>query len=51
MAVSGFLVEVKKVSEREMDSWKKKYPEAFERKIDKDCGICLSSWIREPGGK
>jgi anaerobic selenocysteine-containing dehydrogenase len=47
MAVSGFLVDVQKVTDEEMDGWKKKYPEAFARKIDKDCGVCLSSWLIE----
>jgi hypothetical protein len=47
MAVSGFLVEVRKVTDREMAGWKTKYPEAFARKIDKDCGLCLSSWLKD----
>ena len=51
MAVSGFLVEVQKVTDDEMEIWKKKYPDAFARKIDKYCGVCLSSWLRESGGK
>jgi anaerobic selenocysteine-containing dehydrogenase len=51
MAVSGFLVEVQKVTDTEMENWKKQYPNAFAREIDKDCGVCLSSWLREPDGK
>jgi len=51
MAVSGFLVEVQKVTAKEMNGWKKKYPEAFAREIGQDCGVCLSSWLGEPGGK
>jgi anaerobic selenocysteine-containing dehydrogenase len=47
MAVSGFLVDVQKVSDKEMNGWQKQYPEAFARKIDKDCGVCLSSWMIE----
>jgi anaerobic selenocysteine-containing dehydrogenase len=49
MAVSGFLVDVQKVAAEEMNGWKKKYPEAFARQIDKDCGVCLSSWLIQDG--
>jgi trimethylamine-N-oxide reductase (cytochrome c) len=45
MAVSGFLVDVQKVTDEEMDGWKKKFPEAFARKIDKATGVCLDSWL------
>jgi len=45
MVVSGFLVEVQKVTDEEMAEWKKKYPEAFARKIDKATGVCLESWL------
>jgi len=45
------LIEVQKVTDQEMKIWKKNYPHAFARKIDKDCGLCLSSWLREPGEK
>ena len=45
MVVSGFLVEVQKVTDEEMEGWKKQYPEAFERKIDEACGICLEGWL------
>jgi trimethylamine-N-oxide reductase (cytochrome c) len=45
MAVSGFLVEVAKVSDAEMDGWKANYPEAFARKIDEAQGVCLEGWL------
>jgi len=45
MACSGFLVDVQKVTDEEMDGWKKKYPEAFARKIDKACGVCRDGWL------
>ena len=45
MAVSGFLVEVEKVSDAEMDGWKKSYPEAFSRYIDPAAGVCLDGWL------
>lgn len=45
MAVSGFLVEVQKVTDEEMEQWKKDYPEAFARHIDPDAGVCLQGWL------
>lgn len=45
MVVSGFLVEAQKVTDEEMESWHSKYPEAFKRKIDVDCGVCLEGWM------
>ncbi len=47
MAVSGFLVEVEKVSDEEMEGWKRDYPEAFARKIDPGAGVCLEGWLAE----
>ncbi|MCI8538947.1 MAG: molybdopterin-dependent oxidoreductase [Oscillospiraceae bacterium] len=44
MAVSGFLVEVQKVSDEEMAGWKRDYPEAFARKVDPEAGVCLEGW-------
>ena len=45
MAVSGFLVEIKKVTDQEMDSWKRDYPEAFARRLDPASGVCLDGWM------
>ena len=45
MAVSGFLVEVEKVTDEEMEGWKHDYPEAFARKIDPAAGVCLDGWL------
>jgi trimethylamine-N-oxide reductase (cytochrome c) len=45
MVVTGFLVDVQKVEDAEMDGWKQQYPEAFERKIDEGCGVCLDGWL------
>lgn len=47
MAVSGFLVEVQKVSDEEWEQWKRDYPEAFARKIDEAAGVCLEGWLIE----
>ena len=45
MATSGFLVEVEKVTDAEMEGWKRDYPDAFNRKIDYAAGLCLDSWL------
>jgi trimethylamine-N-oxide reductase (cytochrome c) len=45
MATSGFLVEVEKVTDAEMEGWKREYPEAFARKTDPDAGVCLDGWL------
>ena len=44
MVVSGFLVNIAKVTDEEMENWKKEYPDAFARPIDYACGTCLASW-------
>jgi len=48
MATSGYLVEVEKVTNEEMNEWRRLYPAAFERKIDKACGVCLEGWMADP---
>ncbi|MCC8357456.1 MAG: dehydrogenase, partial [Oscillospiraceae bacterium] len=48
MAVSGFLVEIEKVSDEEWAAWQRDYPEAFARKIDPDAGVCLAGWMIDP---
>ena len=45
MATSGFLVEVQMVTDEEMEHWKRDYPEAFARKVDKAAGVCLAGWM------
>ena len=45
MVVSGFLVEAQKVSDEEMAEWKARYPDAFARKVDEACGVCLDGWL------
>jgi trimethylamine-N-oxide reductase (cytochrome c) len=47
MVVSGFLVEAEKVTDEEMEGWKRDYPEAFARKVDKAAGVCLEGWLQE----
>ena len=45
MVVSGFLVQVEKVTDEEMNTWKQKYPDSFARKVDEACGVCLDGWL------
>ena len=47
MAVSGFLVEIQKVTEEEWAAWKRDYPEAFARHYDPEAGVCLAGWLQE----
>lgn len=47
MVVSGFLVDVQKVTDEEMNEWKEKFPESFARKRDKDCGLCVAGWLTD----
>jgi anaerobic selenocysteine-containing dehydrogenase len=51
MATSGFLVEVEKVTDEEMEAWKRDYPEAFARKIDPAVGVCLEGWLVDGAGE
>lgn len=43
--VSGYLTEVAKLEDAEMQEWMEKYPEAFERDYDPSTGINFSSWV------
>ena len=47
MVVTGFLVDVQKVTDAEMEEWKRKYPDAFSRKVDEGVGLCLKGWLTE----
>ena len=47
MATNNFLVEVAKVNPKEMDEWRRKYPEAFNRDYDSNAGLTYSSWVIE----
>lgn len=51
MAVSGFLVGVKKVSDSEMQGWMRQYPEAFSRANDYAAGVCLDGWLNKEEGR
>jgi trimethylamine-N-oxide reductase (cytochrome c) len=44
-AVTGYLIEVEKVSEAEYEGWKQQYPEVFSRDYDPAFGINYDSWV------
>ena len=50
MVVSGFLVEVAKVTDEEMAGWRRDYPEAFNRDYDLATGVSLSGWLSDRRG-
>ncbi len=45
LAVSGYLVEVEKVTGNQMDEWRKNYPEAFARDYNPAYGPLFSGWV------
>jgi anaerobic selenocysteine-containing dehydrogenase len=45
MVVSGFLVEVAKVTDEEWAAWKRDYPQAFNRNYDATTGVSLAGWL------
>jgi trimethylamine-N-oxide reductase (cytochrome c) len=46
-ATSGYLAEVEKVDQSQMEEWKKLYPEAFTREYDPASGLRFNAWIIE----
>ncbi|MFC1905479.1 molybdopterin-dependent oxidoreductase [Chloroflexota bacterium] len=44
-ATSGYLVEVEKVTMAQMEEWRKKYPEAFEREYEPESGLRFNAWV------
>ncbi len=44
-ATSGYLVEVEKVPAAQMEEWKRKYPEAFNREYDPASGLRFNAWV------
>jgi trimethylamine-N-oxide reductase (cytochrome c) len=45
MSTTSFLVEVEKLDPRQMEEWRKAYPEAFARAYDLEYGSVFSSWV------
>jgi anaerobic selenocysteine-containing dehydrogenase len=50
-ATSGFLVDVQKVSQGQMEEWKKLYPDAWNREYDASSGLRFNAWVVDEGGK
>ncbi len=48
-AVTGYLVQVERLSMAEMDQWRKDYPESFEKKYDPASGLRFDAWIEKGG--
>jgi trimethylamine-N-oxide reductase (cytochrome c) len=46
-ATSGYLVEVEKLSDKELEQWKREYPEAFKREMHPDSGLCYDTWVEK----
>jgi len=45
IATSGYLVEVEKVGMAQMEEWREKYPELFEREYDPASGLRFNAWV------
>ena len=46
MATSGYLVDVQKVTAAEMEEWREKFPQAFERDYAPAAGLRYMTWIK-----
>jgi trimethylamine-N-oxide reductase (cytochrome c) len=46
-ATSGFLAEVERVDQAQMEEWKTSYPDAFNREYDAASGLRFNAWIIE----
>ena len=42
---NGYLVEVEKVSASEMEDWREKHPEAFDREYEPASGLRFNGWV------
>ena len=45
MATSGYLVEVENVNMAQMEEWREKYPEAFEKGYHPAPGLRFNAWV------
>jgi trimethylamine-N-oxide reductase (cytochrome c) len=45
MAESGYLVEVSRISQEEWETWRRDYPEAFQRDYDPASGLRFNAWV------
>jgi trimethylamine-N-oxide reductase (cytochrome c) len=48
-ATSGFLVDVQKLAQSEMEQWRERYPDAFERDYDPAYGLLFNAWVAKGG--
>jgi len=48
---NGYLVEVEKVPATQMEEWKRKYPDAWNREYDPASGLRFNAWVIDEGGK
>jgi molybdopterin guanine dinucleotide-containing S/N-oxide reductase-like protein len=46
-ATSGYLVEVEKVTFRQLEEWRRQYPEAFNREYNQASGLRFDGWIQK----
>ncbi len=44
-ATSGYLVEVEKLDMAQMQEWKEKYPESFNKEYDPNSGLQFNAWL------
>ena len=44
-AVTGYLVELEKVSRDQMEKWRNQYPDAFEKDYDPAYGCRFNAWV------
>jgi len=44
-------VDVQRVSPAQMEEWRTKYPEAWEREYDPACGLRFNAWVVDEGGE
>ena len=47
--LTGFLVEIAKVTGEEWDDWRNNYPEAFAREYEAAAGLRAEAWVAEGG--
>ena len=48
-ATSGYLVDVQKIRPEEWETWRRDYPDAFEREYDPGAGLRFDGWVVEGG--
>ena len=49
-ATSGYLVQIERLTEAEMQKWRREHPENFERKYEPDGGLRFDAWVVKETG-